>query len=585
LQHAFNAYLIKNYFFSLPLVAGCFFFTFIALSIDFRYNITITNTFGGNFMKKNYILSLTIIICIILAVIVLVNGRNNKKDNENLKGYTQVREVDGTSFYINSEFIDRATAVVEISDSVNFEKNQFYSYSNGSDKYLLFNMSSLVVAAQKGTSFHINTAEDKQQALKNSDLLNIWFDKGTDDFDCKTENDVTVTKVAASVSINKTTYGDYCGELINIEKSGEEWSLFVGVPGQKYDDISKAASQGIDTIINSFSLTDETAGSDQIYAVSISGNSDKNAVEIKEGNTGSDADSLNLNNQKEIVNKNGEMAYTSSPYNMLSIGDNGLLSIFNDQTTRYEDAIICPKEVYRGTDAEAIIKDFCETTKQYEYNPCENEYMWEVIQYDLNYVYCDNAQDGYVNITLCGVDGKSLVYKDNIISGRTYDMTYKAEKDGDWIRNLYCYYQIPIGCTQYCIMAGENKSVNDQDVTAAYYWLTETDTEEPKEEIKEISQEQSDQKDPETESAEKEEPTNEAEPKEEIEPTEEAKPSKVPEKKSPKPSKKSPSSKTAASKTTPQPVPQQPVPQQPITPQPQPKQDNTFVEDGYSTID
>lgn len=566
-------------------MAGCFFFTFIALSIDFRYNITITNTFGGNFMKKNYILSLTIIICIILAVIVLVNGRNNKKDNENLKGYTQVREVDGTSFYINSEFIDRATAVVEISDSVNFEKNQFYSYSNGSDKYLLFNMSSLVVAAQKGTSFHINTAEDKQQALKNSDLLNIWFDKGTDDFDCKTENDVTVTKVAASVSINKTTYGDYCGELINIEKSGEEWSLFVGVPGQKYDDISKAASQGIDTIINSFSLTDETAGSDQIYAVSISGNSDKNAVEIKEGNTGSDADSLNLNNQKEIVNKNGEMAYTSSPYNMLSIGDNGLLSIFNDQTTRYEDAIICPKEVYRGTDAEAIIKDFCETTKQYEYNPCENEYMWEVIQYDLNYVYCDNAQDGYVNITLCGVDGKSLVYKDNIISGRTYDMTYKAEKDGDWIRNLYCYYQIPIGCTQYCIMAGENKSVNDQDVTAAYYWLTETDTEEPKEEIKEISQEQSDQKDPETESAEKEEPTNEAEPKEEIEPTEEANPSKVPEKKSPKPSKKSPSSKTAASKTTPQPVPQQPVPQQPITPQPQPKQDNTFVEDGYSTID
>lgn len=561
-------------------MAGCFFFTFIALSIDFRYNITITNTFGGNFMKKNYILSLTIIICIILAIIVLVNGRNNKKDNENLKGYTQVKEVDGSSFYINSEFIDRATAVVEISDSVNFEKNQFYSYSNGSDKYLLFNMSSLVVAAQKGTSFHINTAEDKQQALKNSDLLNIWFDKGTDNFDCKTENDVTVTKVAASVSINKTTYGDYCGELINIEKSGEEWSLFVGVPGQKYDDISKAASQGIDTIINSFSLTDETAGSDQIYAVSISGNSDKNAVEIKEGNTGSDADSLNLNNQKEIVNKNGEMAYTSSPYNMLSIGDNGLLSIFNDQTTRYEDAIICPKEVYRGTNAEAIIKDFCETTKQYEYSPCENGYMWEVIQYDLNYVYCDNAQDGYVNITLCGVDGKSLVYKDNIISGRTYDMTYKAEKDGDWIRNLYCYYQIPIGCTQFCIMAGENKSVNDQDVTAAYYWLTETDTEEPKEEIKEISQEQSDQKDPETESAEKEEPTNEAEPKEEIEPTEEAKPSKAPEKKSPKPSKKSPSSKTAASETTPQPVPQQPV-----TPQPQPKQDNTFVEDGYSTID
>ena len=86
-------------------------------------------------MKKNYILSLTIIICIILAIIVLVNGRNNKKDNENLKGYTQVKEVDGSSFYINSEFIDRATAVVEISDSVNFEKNQFYSYSNGSDKY------------------------------------------------------------------------------------------------------------------------------------------------------------------------------------------------------------------------------------------------------------------------------------------------------------------------------------------------------------------------------------------------------------------------------------------------------------------
>ena len=323
---------------------------------------------------KSRILILIVMIAAIVMIIgsVFVNA-NQKTSEETLTkkerpGYTEITSVPGVSFYINSPFVEKATAITQISDNIGFQKNQYYSYKNGTDKYLLFNMQSLIVAVQKGTDFWIADSNDKEYSLLNTSLMNIWFTQGTKKFSSETANGVTITKACAGVSINSTTYGDFVGELANISKDGEEWSIFVGVPGERYDKLPTTSQNGIENIINSFAFSNSEGDIAQdIYAVSLTGDNSKEAVDTTEEVFEYDENSLNLSNQNSIVDKDEEKAYTSSPYNMLLLGDNGILSAFNDYTTSYEEPIICPKKVYRGEEAEKLIMDYCTSSGEYEY--------------------------------------------------------------------------------------------------------------------------------------------------------------------------------------------------------------------------
>ena len=426
-------------------------------------------------MRTRILIGIIIVVSIVFVIGSIFVGRNNTYAAENLTkekmpGFTEITAVNGASFFVNSRFIDKATAITQVSDSISFQKNQYYSYKNGEDKYLLFNMEQLIVAAQKGTDFWIGESNDKEHSLLNTNMMNIWFTQGSKKFESETENGVTVTKVDAGVSINSTTYGDFCGKLVNINKDGEEWSLFVGVPGDRYDKLSDASQEGIDTIISTFTFSNSSdLLSQDIYAVSIEGDNTKQKVAVEEEVFEYDDSSLNLTNQKDIVDKDEEKAYTSNPYNMLSLGDNGILSSFNDHTIHYEDTIIKPVNVFRGDEAKAIINDFCASTNQYEYIECSPGSEWEVMQYDLNYKNCEN--DNYVNIKIKGVDSEALRYRGIRYSARTYDMIYKTTEEGDWVRNLYVYYAVPNGCSEYCIECGEKDSVNGEEVNAAYYLI------------------------------------------------------------------------------------------------------------------
>lgn len=426
-------------------------------------------------MKTRILIGIIVMVSITLVIGSIFVGRNQATSAENLTqekmpGYTEVTSVPGISFFINSNFVDKATAITQVSDNISFQKNQYYSYKNGEDKYLLFNMENLIVAAQKGTDFWINESNDKEYSLLNANMMNIWFTQGSKKFETVTENDITTTKVNAGVAINSTTYGDFCGKLVNIHKDGEEWSLFVGVPGERYDKLSDASQKGIDSILNTLSFNNSSdLLAQDIYAVSIDGDNSKQKVEVAEEIFDYTDDSLNLTNQKNIVDKDEEKAYTSTPYNMLHLGDNGILSTFNDSTIHYEDAIIKPINVFRGDEAKALINDFCNTTHQYEYIECPPGSAWEVLEYDLNYKNC--ANDNYVNIKLKGVDGEPLRYRGIKYTARTYDMVYKTEEDGDWVRHFYVYYAVPNGCSEYCLECGERKSVNGEEVNAAYYHI------------------------------------------------------------------------------------------------------------------
>lgn len=426
-------------------------------------------------MKTRILIGIIVMVSIVLVIGSIFVGRNQSTSAENLTrekmpGYTEITSIPGIAFYINSPFVDKATAITQVSDSVNFQKNQYYSYKNGEDKYLLFNMNELIVAAQKGTDFWIGESNDKEYSLLNSNMMNIWFTQGSKKFETVTENGVTTTKVNAGVAINSTTYGDFCGKLVNINKDGEEWSLFVGVPGERYDKLSDASQNGIDTIVGTlaFSNSSDLLAQD-IYAISIEGDGTRQKVEVTTEVFEYGDDSLNLSNQKDIVDKDSEKAYTSTPYNMLKLGDNGILSTFNDKNITYENAIIKPIAVYRGEEAKALIQDFCTTTDQYAYNECPPGSTWEVVEYDMNFKDCEN--DNYVNIKLKGVDGESLRYRGIKYTSRTYDMIYKNEEDGNWVRHYYVYYAVPNGCLEYCLECGERVSVNGEEVNAAYYHI------------------------------------------------------------------------------------------------------------------
>lgn len=435
-------------------------------------------------MKTRILVLIIVIVSIVFVVGSIFVGKNQSTSAENLTkeampGYTEITSVPGVSFYVNSPFVEKATAITQVSDNISFQKNQYYSYKNGTDKYLLFNMEDLIVAAQKGTDFWIGDSNDKEFSLLNANIMNIWFTQGSKKFESETNNGMTVTKVNAGVAINSTTYGDFCGKLVNINKDGEEWSLFVGVPGERYDKLSDASQGGIDNIINTFMFSNSSdLLSQDIYAVSVEGDNSRTKVETTEEIFEYDENSLNLTNQTTVTEKEEDKAYTSSPYNMLSLGDNGLMSTFNDHTIDYEDAIICPIKVYRGEEAENLIKEFCTATNQYEYIECPPGSAWEVVEYKLNYKDCVN--DNYVDIKLKGVDGEVLKYRGIKYTARTYDMLYKAEEDGKWILHNYVYYAVPNGCLEYCLECGERESKNGTEINAAYYHIMNVN-EQPKE--------------------------------------------------------------------------------------------------------
>ena len=432
-------------------------------------------------MRTRILIGVIVMVSIIVIIGSVFAGRNKSTSVENLTqekmpGFTEITCIQGASFFVNSQFTEKATAITQVSDNITFQRNQYYSYKNGEDRYLLFNMEQLIVAAQKGTDFWIGDSNDKEHSLLNTNMMNIWFTQGSKKFDSTTiSNGVTVTVATAGVSINSTTYGDFCGKLVNINKDGEEWSLFVGVPGERFDKLSDNSKKGIETICSTFSFSNSAdLLAQDIYAVSLDGDNTKEKVDTTEEIFEYDEASLNLSNQKNVADKDEEKAYTSTPYSMLILGDNGLLSAFNDNTIHYEDAIIKPTHVYRDEEAKEIIKDFCMTSEQYEYNECPAGSSWEVLEYDLNYKNCEN--EDYVNIQIKGLDGEELRYRGIKYTSRTYDMVYKTEEDGDWIRHYYTYYAVPNGCSEYCIEAGERESVNGEEVSAAYYHIWNTNS-------------------------------------------------------------------------------------------------------------
>lgn len=137
--------------------------------------------------------------------------------------YAEVLDVPGVSFEISQELSNYATAVLEISKNIDFVKNASYSYKNGTDTFMMFNMTQYVIIVQKGTTFDF--ANKGTKSIESNSLNGIWFSNAKP---YEKSNGKITYDVEAEVVITNTIYNDFYGLLTTITKDDEEWAMFVG---------------------------------------------------------------------------------------------------------------------------------------------------------------------------------------------------------------------------------------------------------------------------------------------------------------------------------------------------------------------
>ena len=218
--------------------------------------------------------------CITLSVALLTGcGSRNVYGTPGAK-YTTIDAIPGVTFAIPSS-VAQATAITAISDDMNFDSNTTYSYKDGSTSYLLFNMGSIVIMAQKGTSFGFDKLSDAEKAngLNNSSIVNTWFTNPGNKFGYIENKSATgvykmIASVSAGVTITTEIFGDFTGKLAVVSDGSTEYSLFVGAPGSMYDSLGSSAKDIMDTVAKSLKITSmsNASGAGTSYAVNI-GNS------------------------------------------------------------------------------------------------------------------------------------------------------------------------------------------------------------------------------------------------------------------------------------------------------------------------
>ena len=249
-------------------------------------------------MRKKII---SIITAISLMVMFTACGPELYTDG-NAQGYTLINDIDGVLFSMYSKTVGSATAVTNISDKMNFEKNQTYLYKNGTSEYFLFNISSVVLAVEKGTDFDMVNAKDKKEAVAAHDLLGIWFDipKKKLNYTDNTADGVYkfMATVNGEVSVTSEIYNDFAGKLVVLSDGQNEWTLFVGSVGTDFDSLRDDVKETINYIAASLKIAEKDETQDSA-AVSLGGcTTDGDGTEVDSSKLASDGVSVEECNEE-----------------------------------------------------------------------------------------------------------------------------------------------------------------------------------------------------------------------------------------------------------------------------------------------
>lgn len=165
------------------------------------------------------------------------------------EGHTLIDDVNDVSFELVSAVSRNATAVTNISEEMEFEKEQTYLYKDGGSSYFLFNMGSIVCVVQKGTNFDFKNSDDKKATMENNNLLGVWFTSPKKKLDFAENEKNGIYKfmgtATAQVTLTSNLYEDFAGKLTVINDGMQEWSMFIGSIGSNFYELDKETQKEI----------------------------------------------------------------------------------------------------------------------------------------------------------------------------------------------------------------------------------------------------------------------------------------------------------------------------------------------------
>lgn len=193
-------------------------------------------------------------IVVILTVSLMLGGCGNSGIYEETKdGYRNISSIDGITFDVPESLINNSTAITMINNESEFESSQTYLFKDGEEKYLLFNMNSVVIAAQKGTSFDMSM--DNESLIGSGDVLGIWFEKDGKKLNMDGTQEKIIADVKGDVSITTEMYDEFYGSLAIVDSGTEQWSIFVGLTNENLVKDEDKKRETIDHIVKSLKMT------------------------------------------------------------------------------------------------------------------------------------------------------------------------------------------------------------------------------------------------------------------------------------------------------------------------------------------
>ncbi len=458
-----------------------------------------------NKIKANVkiIIFTVIVIALVAAVGIIVFGRKGKGASAAETGrsnYMEVKVVPGVKFEVSRDLADYATAVMEVSKDIDFVKNASYSYGNGEDTYMLFNMSQYIVIVQKGTNFALDETS-VEESLKNNSLNGIWFSKkgGISSGDGKWVIDVT-----AQVVITNQIYNDFTGKLAVVKNAGTEWSMFVGAVNANdatladmarytagtfgyyagtenarqtvYEIDTEAKTEGRPELVAMEERTpeptvepsarpteepDETQDPVQEQKPEQTENPGGDEPEETVQPTEEPSAEKEAEGQGVLVAKDNQKsysyaddkAYTSSVYNMLSAGQTGYASAINQDTGEVEDIFVRINSYNdEETTKNLIAAHVNGGNAYYETMDAPLGTHWESVSYDVKH---EQGKSYYLNVQMVGLDGEKLKYRGIAYAKRSYDITDNVTAEGDWEKGYVSFFAVPNGCSDYAVACGD----------------------------------------------------------------------------------------------------------------------------------
>lgn len=386
-------------------------------------------------------------------------------------GYTAIHAVEGVSFELVSQVVRNATAITNISEEMAFETAQTYLYKDGDSEYFLFNISSIVCIVQRGTNFGFSEKEDKMAALKDGNALGVFFTSPEKKLDYEESMQKDIYKIIATataqVSITPELYNDFAGRLAVIDNGETEWSFFVGSIGEDYHDLDKDLRETLDYMAAAFTPYKKPETEEQEAPPVVLGGEEeergRNISEPKKETADKDLQQENgeavlpeadnekntvvLNNQKNTV-REGQKAYYSDIYDLLPLGKMGYAGVYAGG--QYQNVVVRADKVYRGEEAENIIKSAG------KFFTVREGCSWHAVHY-----VTDDFGNGYVNVKLRGMDGENLKFRGIEYTQRTYDIPVSDTE-------FYSFYAVPNGCREYVLEIGEGVGKED-GIVSSYY--------------------------------------------------------------------------------------------------------------------